>query len=124
MYYIFETVIRSLSLWAFVAIAAISALVCVAVMFAPIVGWMRRRKLEALIVAPLVVGIILYGGSKGFISYPQTNVVTNVVTPDVEPTDLPSEALVEEDPHAEDFAAPTESDTVPVAEPEGGDDSN
>ena len=27
----------------------------------------------------------------------QTNVVTNVVTPDVEPTDLPSEALAEED---------------------------
>lgn len=53
-----------------------------------------------------------------------TNIVTNVVTPDVEPTDLPSEALVEEDPPAEDFAAPTESDTVPVAEPEGGDDSN
>ena len=35
MYYIFETVVRNISLWAFVTIAAISALVCAAVMLAP-----------------------------------------------------------------------------------------
>ena len=80
MYHLFETVIRNLSLWAFVAIAAMSVLVCAAVMLAPVVEWIKRRKLEAMIVAPLVVGIILYGGSKGFISYPQTEAGISYLT--------------------------------------------
>ena len=83
MYHLFETVVRNISLWAFVAIAAMSALVCAAVMLAPIVEWIKRRKLEAMIVAPLVVGIILYGGSKGFwrsVQFPLTDMEVAYLT--------------------------------------------
>lgn len=60
-------------MWCFVAISCVLGLVLLAQILGPVVAWMRRNKMEAMLVAPLVVGIVFYGGSKGFVTYPYTD---------------------------------------------------
>ena len=75
-YAIYQGVLQNVSVAGLVAIATVAGVGIVAAYLSPVVKWMRRHRLDAALVAPFVVGLVLYGGAKhvvGKITYPRTD---------------------------------------------------
>ena len=71
---IFQAALAGVCVACLVAIAVAVGAAIAAVYLAPIVRWIRRHKGEAALVAPLVVGLVFYGGSKGYVTFPFTDI--------------------------------------------------
>ena len=73
-YEVYQTVLTGICTSVLMLIALAVGIAVAAVYIAPVIRWMKRHKVDAALIAPFVVGIILYGGSKGTVSYPYTDV--------------------------------------------------
>ena len=71
---IYQTVLTGICTSVLLLIALAVGIAVAAVYIAPVIRWMKRHKVDAALIAPFVLGIILYGGSKGTVSYPYTDV--------------------------------------------------
>lgn len=73
-YEIYRAALAGICTSALMIIALAVGVAVVAVYLAPIVRWTKRHKVDALMVAPFVIGLIFYGGSKGVVGFPYTDV--------------------------------------------------
>ena len=73
-YQTYQAILAGLVTAMLMGLALLVGICIAAVYLAPIVRWIRKHKGEAALVAPLVVGIVMYGGSKGIVRFPYTDV--------------------------------------------------
>lgn len=73
-YEIYQTVLTGICTSFLMLFALAVGIAVAAVYIAPVIRWIKKHKADAVLVAPFVLGIILYGGSKGTVSYPYTDV--------------------------------------------------
>lgn len=74
VYEIYQTVLTKICVSALILFAIAAGISVMAVFLTPVIEWIKKHKFNAVLVAPFVVGIILYGGSKGRVSYPYTDI--------------------------------------------------
>ena len=74
-YEIYQTVLASVAIYALIALGLGCLFVFTSRVMLPIVRWMKRHKVDALIVAPFVLCMIFTGSTKhGSVTYPYTDV--------------------------------------------------
>ena len=73
-YETFQTVLQCATLAALVSVAAASGVCVLAVFLAPVVRWVKRHCIDAILVAPFVVCLVYVGATKhGSVSFPYTD---------------------------------------------------
>ena len=74
-YEIYQTVLASVAIYALIAMGLAVCFFGVSRVLLPIVRWIKRHKVDALIVAPFVLCMIFTGSTKhGSVTYPYTDV--------------------------------------------------
>ena len=73
-YQIYQSVLAGVSVAVLMLIAIAVGVAIAAAYLTPLVRWLRRHKGEAALVVPLIVGLVYYGGSKGKVKFPYTDI--------------------------------------------------